>query len=121
MSNLLIEWSAVCLLGSLARFGDYELFVYIYCCRVANRWKSLYEQPSNVHSNLFRLVTSKKLFQYEIHYTSHGKAKPAMCIENILYFLLTIATKNNTRIAKVIPKKIISEYGVSKAGTASSK
>jgi hypothetical protein len=37
------------------------------------------------------------------------------------YFFLTMAMKNKTRIARVIPKKIMSVYGVSNASIASSK
>jgi hypothetical protein len=37
------------------------------------------------------------------------------------YFLLTIAIKNKTKIARVIPKKMMSVYGMSKASTASSR
>ena len=37
------------------------------------------------------------------------------------YFFLTMAMKNKTRIARVIPKKIMSVYGVSNTLIASSK
>ena len=54
-----------------------------------------------------------------LHVSYHNKVRVIWVLHP--YFFLTMAIKNKTRIARVIPKKIMSVYGVSNSLTASSK
>jgi hypothetical protein len=85
---------------------------------------------NRVYSNVFRIFFVNYFYMFvlivdhwDVKATFHDLYRDIVITEIYLsyYFLLTMAIKNKIKIARVIPKKMMSVYGVSKASTASSR